>query len=88
MMMTNLSIRGRFLYQTGCQSGDQEIRGRFPDSGQSGDGSLIDAPIANKRQYGSYTFVIFPNSRQKWTGGLSLQDQIDSVGAQYWRPII
>ena len=26
--------------------------------------------VVIQRQYGSYTFVIFPNSRQKWTGGL------------------
>ena len=50
-------------------------------------GYKTGTPIANRRQYGSYTFVIFPNSKEKWKDD-NLQNQINSIAANYWRPII
>lgn len=47
-------------------------------------GHETGAPIANTRQYGSYTFIIFLNSQQSWDTSGDLQSQIDAIGKQYW----
>ena len=44
------------------------------------------ASIANSRQYGNYTFIIFTKSKQAWSVGADLQDRIDAVGKTYWPP--
>ena len=42
-------------------------------------------PIANTRQYGSYTYIILPNTKQTWTNNNAmLQGQIDEAGKKYW----
>lgn len=46
-------------------------------------GHEFGSPIANQRQYGNYTYIIFKNSKRAWDGSTITQSQIDAVGREY-----
>lgn len=84
---------GKSVYAVVCEIGPKENSGGYGASAWDEvsiraawllNGHEPGVAIANSRQYGGFTFIIFANSKQKWDTDSDLQAQIDAVGKLYW----
>ncbi len=85
---------GDFVYAVVCEGGPAESSGWYGQSAWDEvsikvawelNGHPYGTYIGNERQYGDFTYIIFPKSKRKWNPNNNMQKEIDAVGSKYWR---